>query len=131
MPSAFIAATASPRAFLRWACTTWRGSSSVASSTESTSRAYVGEVRSSSSSAATANGDSGWLRAKSGCRSIGEPHLPPVGLGHVEALDDVAGEQRAVDRDGPPDVPQLRGARLVVVLEQLAHRGERVARAAR
>ena len=37
MPSAFIAATASPRALNCWAHSTWRGSSRVASSTESTS----------------------------------------------------------------------------------------------
>jgi hypothetical protein len=44
MPSAFICATASPLAWLRWAASTWRGSSSVASITETRSRAYVGRL---------------------------------------------------------------------------------------
>jgi len=53
MPSAFIAATASPRALNRCAEMTWRGSSRVASRTDRTSRAYVGPSRSSRSRAAT------------------------------------------------------------------------------
>ena len=69
MPSAFICATASPRALNCCADSTCRGSSSVDSMTETTSRAYVGDSRSSSSIAASANGDSGWLSAKSACRS--------------------------------------------------------------
>jgi hypothetical protein len=39
MPSAFMLATASPRALNRWAINTWRGSSSVASMVDTTSRA--------------------------------------------------------------------------------------------
>ena len=81
MPSAFIAATASPRALLRCADSTWRGSSSVDSRTDSTSSGYVGESRSSSSSAATANVDSGWLSAKSGWRSTVSATERPSGSG--------------------------------------------------
>ena len=86
MPSAFIAATASPRALKRCADSTCRGSSSVASSTDSTSSAYVGDSRSSSSSAASANGDSGWLSAKFGCRSTVSATVRPSGVGRVDAL---------------------------------------------
>ncbi len=39
IPSAFIWATASPRAFFSWAESTWRGFSRVASITETTSSA--------------------------------------------------------------------------------------------
>ena len=81
MPSAFIAATASPRALLRCAETTCRGSSSVDSSTDRTSSGYVGESRSSSSNAATANVDSGWFSAKSGCRSTVSATDRPSGRG--------------------------------------------------
>ena len=45
----------------------------------------------------------------------------------VEPLDHAAGEQRAVDRDGLVDVPPLGRTVLVVIGEQVAHRGERVA----
>ena len=64
MPSAFIPATASPRALNTCAESTWRGSSRVASMTESTSRAYVGAAVSSRSIAPSANGDNGWFSAK-------------------------------------------------------------------
>ena len=44
MPSAFISATASPRALNSCAASTWRGSSRVASITDSTSSGYVGRL---------------------------------------------------------------------------------------
>ena len=68
MPSAFIAAIASPRAFFCWAERICRGFSSVDSITDTTSRAYDGDSGSSSSSAARAKGESGWFRAKFACR---------------------------------------------------------------
>ena len=126
-PSAFIAATASPRALFCWAARIWRGSSSVDSTTDTMSRAYDGDSGSSSSNAASANVDSGWLSAKSCWRSTVSRTMRPVGVGLVELLDDAAVQQRAVDRDGPPDVPQLLLARLVVVLQQMPHRLEGVA----
>ena len=49
----------------------------------------------------------------------------PVRLG--QALDDSAGQQRAVGGDRLLDVPHLVGARLVVVQQQAPHRHERVA----
>jgi hypothetical protein len=81
MPCAFISATASPLALLRWAASTCRGASSVASTTLRTSSAYVGDSRSSSSSAATANGDSGWSSAKSGCSSTVSRTVRPSASG--------------------------------------------------
>ena len=65
MPSAFICATASPRAFFSCAARIGRGSSIVASITDTTSRATVSDAGSRASMAARANVDSGWLRAKS------------------------------------------------------------------
>ena len=69
MPSAFISAMARLRASRSWARSTWRGCSSVDSIIEMTSRAYVSLSGSSSSSAASRKGESGWSRAKSSGRS--------------------------------------------------------------
>ena len=52
----------------------------------------------------------------------------PSLVGLVQPLDHAAGQQRAVDRDGPADVPPLGRAVLVVVGQQVPHGGERVAR---
>ena len=54
--------------------------------------------------AASANGDSGWLSAKSSCRSTvsRDPAALLVRLG--QPLDHAAGQQRPVDGDGPADV---------------------------
>ena len=41
----------------------------------------------------------------------GQPDDPALGVRLVQPLDDAAVQQRAVDRDGPADVPQLRRAR--------------------
>ena len=81
IPSDFIAATASPRALYSWAEMTCRGSSRVASIIDTTSSAYVGDSRSSRSSAASANGDSGWSSAKLGCRSTVSRTVRPSGSG--------------------------------------------------
>ena len=77
MPSRFIAATASPRARNCCCESTGRGSSRVASMTLTHVERVVAGARgiagrrpgSSSPNAASANGDSGWLSAKFGCRS--------------------------------------------------------------
>src|ERR1700757_1020670 len=109
MPSAFIWATASPRALNSWAASTCRGSSRVASMTDSTSSGYSGDSRARRPMGASAGGDSG-------------------GGGAGGPLDHAPREQRAVDREGPPDVAALRGRVLVVVGQQVPHGGERVAR---
>ncbi len=80
-PSAFIAATASPRALFCWAARIWRGSSSVDSTTDTMSSAYDGDSGSSSSNAARAKVDSGWLRAKSCCRSTVRRTMRPSASG--------------------------------------------------
>ncbi len=69
-PSAFMRATASPRALKRCAEMICRGSSSTDSMTDTTSSACVGLAGSSRSSAASANGASGWLSANSAWRSM-------------------------------------------------------------
>ena len=61
-----------------------------------TSTAYVGDSRSSSSIAASANGDSGWLSAKSGWRSTVSRSVRPVAVRRVEPFDD-AGRQQAFE----------------------------------
>ena len=68
-PSRFIASTASPRALERCADNTGRGFSRIDSITDSASNGYSGDSTSSRSTAASANGDSGWFSAKSACRS--------------------------------------------------------------
>ncbi len=57
----------------------------------------------------------------------GEPDGAAGRVRLVQALDDAAGQQRAVGGDRLLDVPHLVGARLVVVQEQAPHRHERVA----
>ena len=60
---------------------------------------------SSSSKAASANGDSGWLSAKFGCRStVRRMH---VALGSVDCSHDPGGAQGAVDREGAPGEGEL------------------------
>ncbi len=51
----------------------------------------------------------------------------PSGSGAGEPLDDAAGQQRAVDGDGPAYVLPLRLRVVVVLGQQPAHRGDRVA----
>ncbi|MNW53836.1 hypothetical protein D3C74_314130 [compost metagenome] len=82
-PSAFMAATASPRARCCCATSTWRGSDSVASRTETTSSACVGDSTSSRSSAASAKGDNGWLSANSRGRSTVRRTVGRCPLGYV------------------------------------------------
>ena len=60
-----------------------------------------------------------------------QPDPPALGVRLGQLLDDARGPQRPVDGDGPQDVPALPRPRLVVVLQQVPHRGERVARAGR
>ena len=81
MPSAFIAATASPRALCSWADSTCRGWSKVDSITDTASSAYVSDSWSSSSRAASAKVDSGWLRAKFSCRSTVSRTVRPSASG--------------------------------------------------
>ena len=64
-----MVASASPLTFFSCRFSTWRGFSSVASMTETTSSAYVSDSGSSRVSAASANGDSGWFSAKFSCSS--------------------------------------------------------------
>ena len=78
-------------------------------------------------STASANGDSGWLSAKSSCRSPTSRTRRPSASGSGSCSTTPAAQQRPVDGDGPQDVPALPRARLVVVLQQVPHRGERVA----
>ena len=81
MPSAFISATASPRALNCCAESTGRGSSRVASMTETTSSAWVGESGSSTSNAASAKGESGWFSANPNCRSSTRRTIRPSASG--------------------------------------------------
>ncbi len=67
-PSAFISAIASPRASLACAIKTGKGSSRIASTTDSTLSVYSSDSGSSRSNASSANEASGWLSAKSSCR---------------------------------------------------------------
>jgi hypothetical protein len=58
----------------------------------------------------------------------GEPDVPALLVGLVEALDHPAGQQRAVDLDGVVDVLALLGPVLVVLPQQVLHRLVGVAR---
>ena len=78
MPSAFISPMASPLAFFFCAINTGMGLSSTASITEITCRWYSGSSRSSARITSTANGASGWFRAKSSCTAsvMRQPRSP-------------------------------------------------------
>ena len=128
-PSAFISATASPRALNCWAISTWRGSSRIASMTETTSRAWVGDSGSRTSNAARASGASGWLRAKSSCSSAAHLDRAAVGLGRRDPLQHTGVQQAPAQGDRSPGQPGLAAGCLVVVAQQVAERPHRVARA--
>src|SRR5262249_20552929 len=130
-PSAFIRSTASPRARNCCAASTCRGLSSVDSITDTTSSAYAGDSRSSSSSAASANGDSGWFSAKSSCRSTVSRTVRPCSSGSASpsttpAAPPPGGGRRPVVRVGRRGGPARPPPVLVVVGQQVPHRGERV-----
>src|ERR1700754_1204157 len=74
-PSAFIAATASPRALNCWADSTCRGLSRVDSMTESTSSAYSGDSRSDSHRLAVQGGQRAHLVDLDG-RESGSVEIP-------------------------------------------------------
>ena len=108
---------------------TARGSSSVDSTTEIMSSAYVGfgDSGSSSSNAASANGDSGWLSAKFGCRSTVRRIAPvpsPARSPRRRLPSAACGRCRARDGRARADAP-----RFVVVEHERAHVAEHVATA--
>ena len=131
MPSAFIAATASPRALNCCADSTCRGSSSVDSMTDSDVEGVAGRLPVEQLDRGQGERRQRLVEREVELQVDGEPDQPALVVGLGEPLDHAAGEQRAVDRDGPADVPALGGAVLVVVGQQVPHRGERVAAAGR
>jgi hypothetical protein len=68
-----------------WADSTCLGLSSVASITDTTSRAKLSDCGSSSSIAASANVDSGWLSAKFSGRSTVSRTVRPSGSGSASS----------------------------------------------
>ena len=129
MPSAFIAATASPRALLACAIRTGNGSSRIDSTTDSTSSAKVSDSGSIRSNAACANDASGWLSAKSSCSAGASCSVRPYSSGSVEPLEHAGGQQLLAERRGLLGQPRAPALVLVVVLHQRAHRVDGVRRA--
>ena len=122
-PSAFISATASPRALNCWASKTARGSSNVASTTETTSRVRrCGRVE----HVDRAEGERGerLVEGEAELEVLDEPADASVGVGAVQPLDDAGRQERAVDLYRLPHVPNLPSRVLVVVPQQLSHGGE-------
>ena len=106
-PSAFIAATASPRA-LNQLGRQHRARVVERRLDHGQHVERVGPATSGRAArmAASANGESGWLSAKSSCRSTVSADPAALVVGHREPLDHTAGQQRAVDGDGAADVPR-------------------------
>ena len=116
MPSAFIAFTASPRAWCSCAHSTARGSSSVASTTETTSSAYSRILRIEQVQRGQRERRQRLVQREVLLQVDGEAQQPAVLVGLVKPLDHTGGDERC-GRSGSragsagPGRPSPRGCR--------------------
>ena len=127
IPSAFISPIASPRAWCSCAPSTGRGSSRVASITETTSSAYVGSLGVEGVEDRQRVRRQRLVQREVELQPLDQPDPAPVRARRLDQLDHTGGEQRPVLRGSQPHQPQLRARVLVVVAQQPPHRRGRVA----